>query len=312
MNKRSGSKRVDILGVQVDAGGMEEVVGKLKGWWGKNQGLMVVLTPNTEQVVMCHDDLKQHKIPDRPAHNTRRAVEDDPSASSGRVGGLAGLTNEELALMECFKRSDLNICDSAGLVWADKVLSRRLGREQRLKERVAGVDVAEKLVVEAVKDGKNVFLLGGRGDIAKKAAGNLEKRFKNQSSEFRNHNSVMRSNFAGFGGAENVSEETDDEYADTLKRIKKHKTKLLFVGFGAPRQERWVTMHRDDLEHAGVQVVMVVGQGIDVMAGVVKRAPKQWQKIGLEWLWRLIHEPWRWRRQLRLVKFMRMVINSRS
>ena len=201
--------------------------------------------------------------------------------------------------MECFKQSDINLCDSAGLVWAEGALSRRVGRGQQLKERVAGVDVMEKLVVEASKDGKNVFLLGGRANVAKKAAANLKRRFKDLY-------------VSGFVGSENAANETDVEFGETLTRIQKYKTDLLLIGFGAPTQEQWVMRHRDELEQAGVKVVMVVGQGIDVMAGVVKRAPESWQKVRLEWLWRLMHEPWRWRRQLRLIKFVGMVIFDRG
>jgi N-acetylglucosaminyldiphosphoundecaprenol N-acetyl-beta-D-mannosaminyltransferase len=79
------------------------------------------------------------------------------------------------------------------------------------------------------------------------------------------------------------------------------------VAFGAPWQERWVIEHKKSLK---VKVIMVVGGALDVWAKKVPRAPLGWRKIGCEWLWRLMHEPWRWRRQLRLIQFMGMVTSE--
>ena len=72
-----------------------------------------------------------------------------------------------------------------------------------------------------------------------------------------------------------------------------------------------MSKHRDELEKAGVRVVMVVGEGIDLMAGSVSRAPVGWRKMGMEWLWRLLHQPWRWKRQLRLLTFVGMVLREK-
>jgi len=83
---------------------------------------------------------------------------------------------------------------------------------------------------------------------------------------------------------------------------------LIFVAFGSPAQELWLYKHRGKFK--GI-VCMGVGQGFDVLSGQVKRAPLLLRKIGLEWLYRLITQPWRWRRQLRLVKFLWLVFKEK-
>ncbi len=96
----------------------------------------------------------------------------------------------------------------------------------------------------------------------------------------------------------------DSESERVIKQINDFGTDLLLVAFGAPWQERWLIEHRSELN---TKVAMVVGGALDMWAGNVRRAPLGWRKIGLEWLWRLMMEPSRFKRQLRLVKFMGMV-----
>jgi N-acetylglucosaminyldiphosphoundecaprenol N-acetyl-beta-D-mannosaminyltransferase len=111
-----------------------------------------------------------------------------------------------------------------------------------------------------------------------------------------------------FAGSKNVSAETDLERKETLTRIENFKPALLLVGYGAPWQEVWIDANRDGLEEVGVRVAMVVGGAFDEWAGSVRTAPGWLDRMGLKWLWRLVNEPWRWRRQLRLVEFMWLVV----
>lgn len=196
---------------------------------------------------------------------------------------------------EDFKRAlqeaGVTIADGYGLVWAEQRLAQREGRKPQLTERVSGIDLAERLMAGAVEREKNVFLVGGRSGVAEKAAERLSERFKDLSIQ-------------GAQGPERVSDESEAEFEDLVDLIKAKGVDILLVAFGAPEQELWVMKHRDALEASGVKLAMVVGGAVDVWAGNVSRAPAKWREKGFEWLWRLVHQPWRLKRQLRLVEFV--------
>lgn len=111
-----------------------------------------------------------------------------------------------------------------------------------------------------------------------------------------------------FSGSKNINNETIKERNETIKRINNFKPHFLFVAFGAPMQEKWIAKNLPILK---VKVGMGVGGAFDYLSGRVKRAPKIIQKLNLEWFWRLICEPSRWRRQLRLVRFVWLVVKER-
>ncbi len=188
--------------------------------------------------------------------------------------------------------ADIRIPDSIGLVWADWWRAFAAGRSWQIRERVSGVDVAERLLSEAVARGLKVALLGGMGNAGGKAALALKKRFRGLAiwaipvGEVK----VNENNF-------DVSMENENE---VMRQINEIKPDLLLVGLGAPKQEAWVLKQGKKLQ---VKVVMVVGGAIDMWAGVQKRAPRWVRVVGLEWLWRLVMQPWRLGRQMRLVQF---------
>jgi N-acetylglucosaminyldiphosphoundecaprenol N-acetyl-beta-D-mannosaminyltransferase len=98
----------------------------------------------------------------------------------------------------------------------------------------------------------------------------------------------------------NVEQETGVEFRLAVQTLNQIQPDVLLVGFGAPKQERWVLKHGEELP---AKVVMVVGGSVDVWAGLLMRAPLWWRQLGLEWLWRLLRQPWRIGRQWRLVRF---------
>ena len=101
----------------------------------------------------------------------------------------------------------------------------------------------------------------------------------------------------------------DAEEKKILADIKRLAPSILLVGLGAPKQEKWIAAH---IEELGVKVAIGVGGSFDVMAGNVKRAPKLFQKLGLEWFYRLITQPTRWRRMMRLPKFACTVLKKKK
>jgi N-acetylglucosaminyldiphosphoundecaprenol N-acetyl-beta-D-mannosaminyltransferase len=182
-------------------------------------------------------------------------------------------------------RSALVVADGVGVVWG----SRWLGRP--LPGRVPGIDLAVRLCGEASRRGWRVYLLGGAPGVAAAAAARLRARYPE---------------IVVVGTAGGFFDSTDD--GEVVRAIREASPTLLLAGLGAPRQERWLSRRLDAL---GVPVVMGVGGTLDVWAGRARRAPRVMQALGLEWCYRLIHQPRRIGRQLAIPHFMAAVCLER-
>jgi N-acetylglucosaminyldiphosphoundecaprenol N-acetyl-beta-D-mannosaminyltransferase len=271
MMREMNDSSVNILGVTVSGKRKAQVLSFLlkEGILRRSPGMMVVFTPTTEQVVMAQADV---------------------------------------LFRSTLNSSTINVPDTTGLVWADWWQSKRHRRSQVLKERVTGIDLAHALALETLKQAKKVFLLGGGAGVGEKAALKLQEACY-QLPVTSYQLSVSGKELVGWdSGADDISRETEVERERVLTKIAQFEPALLLVAFGAPWQERWIIDNRERLEQAGVRVAMVVGGAFDVWAGKLPRAPLPIRKIGLEWLWRLMLEPKRWRRQMRLVEFVRMIL----
>lgn len=198
---------------------------------------------------------------------------------------LVDETARNTALADACRDADLVTADGAGLVWA----ARRLG--QPPLPRVPGIDLAFSLCGEAERLGLSVFLLGAAPGVAEEAAKALCRAYPRLS--------VAGSRHGYFG-----SDEDDAVLAD----IQIRRPRLLLVALGSPRQEIWVHRYRDRLP-AGLS--LGVGGSFDVWAGRLKRAPRFLQDRSLEWSYRLIQEPSRFRRMLRLPAFAWRVLRAR-
>ena len=190
---------------------------------------------------------------------------------------------------ETFKKilnkAALSIPDGVGIIWASRILNLPL------KERVAGADFGEALVKEAARVKQSVFFLGGRGDVAARAARALTNKYPEVD---------VAGSWSGEAGPEG-----DEE---TLRQLGQKRIGLLLVAYGHPKQEYWIDRNLDKLN---VGVAMGVGGSFDYWSGDLARAPKWVRRIGLEWLFRLIRQPWRIRRQLALMKFIYLVFREK-
>ncbi len=186
--------------------------------------------------------------------------------------------------MAVLQNADLVLPDGVGLLWA----ARRLGRP--LPERVTGSDGIYLLAERAAREGWTMFLLGAQPGVAEKTARILQERFPGLR---------VAGTYPG--------SPRDEDYPEIVRRIKDARPDILLVAYGAPRQDLWIARHKDDLD---VAVSMGVGGAFDFVAGVQKRAPAWLIRLNLEWLWRLITQPWRWKRQLDLPRFAWRVIRS--
>ncbi len=187
---------------------------------------------------------------------------------------------------EVLNMAALSLADGYGIVWASRVLG------SPLPERVAGVDVMQRMCAWAAQKGWPVFLLGAQPGVAERAAATL----------VTGHRGLT---VAGcYAGSPDPAEEDD-----LVARVNRSGAKVLFVAYGAPRQDLWIARNLRRLE---VVVAMGVGGAFDFLAGVVPRAPLWMQERGLEWLYRLVRQPWRWRRMLALPRFAALVLWERA
>ncbi len=175
--------------------------------------------------------------------------------------------------------------ESSGILWA----SSRLG--QPLKEFTPGIDLMLAVCRIAADDGHPVYLLGAAPGTAERASRALGVRYPKLKIVGTHHGYFQRAD--------------DPSVIGMIRQAKPH---VLFVGMGMPAQEKWIAKHLSEL---GVRVVMGVGGSFDVLSGKLKRAPGVMRHLGIEWLYRLSQEPWRWRRIAQLPVFAWHVLREK-
>ncbi len=192
---------------------------------------------------------------------------------------------KDKTFMDILNKGDLVVPDGIGVVIASKFV------KNRLKERVAGFDLVQGLFDKIKNSGHTVYFFGGAPGVAEEAKKKMEKKHK---------------------GIKIIG--VSDGYFDEKKErliiddIKNKKPDVLLVGLGAPKQEKWIFEHFNDLP---VKICVGVGGSFDGMSGRVKRAPDVFIKLGLEWFYRLLKQPSRFFRMLKLPLFILAVIKCR-
>lgn len=194
-------------------------------------------------------------------------------------------------------KADFAIPDGVGLIW----VSDCLGHRPAIKERITGVDLMEKLCQEAAHHGWSVYFFGGEPGVAQETLVVLKKRYPRLKG------------WAESGPRIDLSITTSrlspqKEIAEWVKRINSQRPDLLFVALGMGKQEKFIW---DNWKRLDVKLAMGIGGAFNYLSGRVPRAPKWLRNIGLEWLYRLIRQPWRLRRQLRLLKFCFLVLREK-
>lgn len=193
--------------------------------------------------------------------------------------------SRDVEFLRILRQADLCLPDGIGVVWASRVLGRPL------KTRVAGVDTVWRLMGIAAERRYRVFLLGARPGVAERTAEVLRA-------------SYSALNIVGTYAGSPVPEEDES----TGKRIRDAQPDIVLVAYGAPAQDKWIYRNGRRLD---IPLAMGVGGTFDFISGVSRRAPLWVQRIGLEWLYRLCREPWRWRRMLALPQFALRVMYAR-
>ena len=196
---------------------------------------------------------------------------------------IVWLAMHDEAIRTVVNGADLVLPDGAGVVMASKILG------DRLKEKVAGVDFADRLLSIAAEEGKRVYLLGSKPGIAELAC---EK---------------MKEKHPGLTVCGMADGYFKDE-APVIEAVNAAQADILFVCLGAPKQENFMYAHRNALR---VGLMVGLGGSLDAFAGTVKRAPRWMIRCNLEWFYRLLKEPKRFGRMLCLPKFLFAVIGRK-
>jgi len=185
--------------------------------------------------------------------------------------------------------ADIKLNDGIGVVLASK-LKGNYGIK-----RYTGVDFMDDVIGHIQNRRLRVLLLGGSPNLAKELVECYKKKFRNVR-------------FYGLSGIKSIKNyQKDTEGLLILKEIAARKPHFVFAAFGSPFQEKWFEFHKSELN--GI-ICVGVGGGFDFLSGKVKRAPKWVQNSGFEWLFRLAMQPWRFKRQVKLVEFAWRVMVS--
>lgn len=189
--------------------------------------------------------------------------------------------NQELRQIVC--QADLVLPDGAGVVLGAKILGTPL------KQKVAGIEFAQNLMERLKNTDKTFYFLGSKPGIAELAAEKMQEKYPGLK----------------------ICGTADGYFQDekqVVAAINEKKPDVLFVCLGAPKQEIFMTNHKDELQ---VGLMMGLGGSLDGFAGTVKRAPRWMIRLNLEWLYRLLKEPRRLGRMMRLPKFLWQVVLRR-
>lgn len=180
---------------------------------------------------------------------------------------------------DLLNRVDLATPDGVGVVAAARLLGKPV------RGRATGVQIVEHLARISAREGYSLFLLGAQPGVADEAAQVLRRRYGEVS-------------IAGtFPGSPN-----DEDWPEISSRLERAKPDVLLVAYGAPRQDLWIDRHSRELP-SSVKVAVGVGGVYDYLSGRAPLAPAPIRRIGMEWLYRLVTQPWRWRRILRVFAF---------
>jgi exopolysaccharide biosynthesis WecB/TagA/CpsF family protein len=183
---------------------------------------------------------------------------------------------QEPAFMDVLRRADLVLADGIGFLLAAR------WKRTPFHAQITGSDLTPRLACLAAEKGWHLYLLGAAPGVAELAAARLRE--------------IYPTLYVTADG----SDPAPDGPPDLLARIRMARPHLLLVAYGAPKQDYWIDRFG---RTTGVPVQIGIGGSLDFIAGVLPRAPEAWRRMGVEWLWRLKQEPWRWRRMLALPRF---------
>lgn len=191
---------------------------------------------------------------------------------------------ENVSYFNIITKADYIVPDGIGVVKGAQILKKEI------KERVPGIELMVDLLKIANKFNQKVYFYGAKNEV-------IEKMIKRIKSDYPNINIVGYSN--------GYINDSDNKITDEIINLEPD---YVFVAKGAPLQDEWINKV---IQKTNKGLFMGVGGSFDVLAGEVKRAPEIWQKLNLEWLYRIAGDPKRWKRSMALPKFVIEVLKLR-
>lgn len=243
----------------------------------KNDALCTIFTPNSEQIV---------------------------------------LSEKQPSFKHTLQQGDILIPDGVGLITAQKVLKCFGKSDQLFKERITGVDLSQELLKYGSENNQKMLVLGGKDldkgtnkaiRVHKINIKNVEQLAQKNPNNSRHDNYTQKIEIYWLEGYADIHQVAEEEEKFVIQTIKTLKPSMVFVALGAPYQEQWILAHQELLAANQTRVALVVGGAFDIIVGKLTRAPHLIRLLGLEWLFRLIQEPHRWKRQLQLIAFIGLV-----
>ena len=198
------------------------------------------------------------------------------------------LAQDDPKMASILKEADLVVPDGIGVVIASKLL-----KTETLPERVPGYDLIQNTMAQAANKGYKYFFFGGKPGVAEEAKLKMEEKYPGIE----------------IVGCQDGYFKEEDTPA-IVEAINESRANILLVCLGAPKQEKWIHENKEVLPY--IRVAVGAGGSLDGMAGIVQRAPEIFQKIGLEWFYRLVRQPSRWKRMLVIPTFVGKVVKSKQ
>ena len=213
---------------------------------------------------------------------------------------------------EMLNRAKMRVADGIGIILAGKIFGNNF------KERITGLALVKKLCGLGASEGFVIGLIGGQGKIAVKCGECLQRLYPNlkwwgeEGPEIKDRILDIKDSSKNFQFSDSKNEKQTYNFNALIDKINRNRTRILFCAFGAPKQEFFINALRQ-YENKLHQPLAAIGVGgvFDEIGGAVSPAPEWIDKIGLKWFWRLIHQPWRWKRQLALLKFGYQILLAR-
>ncbi len=197
---------------------------------------------------------------------------------------IVEVCREDSEAMQAVQNASLVIADGIGVIYGAKIM------KTPLKEKLPGVEYAMRLMEKMAERGKSLFLLGAKPGVAEEAGRRLQEQYPGLK----------------IAGTHDGYFKEDD---GVVRAIRESGADVVFVCLGAPKQEKWMMKNG---EATGAHLLLGLGGCLDVFSGTVQRAPKVFQKLGLEWFYRLLKNPSRAGRMMKLPLFLIHVMRERG
>ena len=275
---------IQILGVRVDCVDFQQTLDLISAWIAQSRAL----GEKRENTDLSAGNRSENEISGEQTHSSLLTPHSSPFSSP--FPRQVCTVNPEFimaarrhpAFAQALAAADLCTPDGVGVLWAARLAG------VPLDERVTGSDAIYRLCERAAAQGWRVFFLGAAPGVAERAAAELARLYPG-----------LR--VAGtYGGSP-----AEADWPQIRQHLAAAPADLLFVAYGHPRQDIWIQQHREELP---VAVALGVGGAFDFVAGITPRAPLWLRRLGLEWLYRLARQPWRWRRMATLPLFALLVL----